>query len=194
MDYNIIADIIIPLVAASFGGFLTLLGVLISIWNERRKNRKLNTARIKPYFSLLETSGNVNIEIFQPLLRNSKYIKTQTPIHFHKVKSFSLELSSNADCVIVCLIFGQIQKEINRFILKGSKINFKMNDLGATPTRFLIRNIYLIAKDIEGNYYKYLLPFKQERKPTGEIIYNITGISLPEKTIKKQLRFNSYYT
>ena len=49
-NYNIIVDIVIPLLAALIGGLLTMVGVLITIKHENKKSKIEYLEKIRPFF------------------------------------------------------------------------------------------------------------------------------------------------
>ena len=161
--YSIIKEICIPVISASIGGMITLIGVRWTIINENRKAEKAYKEQIRPFFIVEPYTSN---EINPDKLINAHVIddSVDSAVKGRTIYSFCDLILTNASdnvCTVSYIkINGKIYPTIKAYPIKPGEI---FNVKGIPLSWFLTENeldtIYLGIMDRQFNHYEYEVLF-----------------------------------
>lgn len=146
--YQVWVDIIIPLISAFIGGFITMLGVIITIRSEKKKEAKNAIKAIKPWIFSLDYCNDNDIEN-----ANMICLSDGNPIN-HSVDAHILIKNTDNGIGII----EKMQTEKNTYyptigkLLEKDRVT-KLNICFGSGEN--LRNMLLTITDIYGNKYLY---------------------------------------
>lgn len=155
--YDILVDIVVPLLSALIGGLLTMLGVVYTIKNERNKSEEQTIQDAKPWlFSLVpldeydyKKASTIILRGSEPLDENMKlqFIIKNTDNGVGIIEKFETENNVYFPCV-------------GRILDKNS-----ISHVDAVVNKWeTLKDMFLYVKDIYGNRYKYKVLFDEEAR------------------------------
>lgn len=144
--YNIFVDIVIPLVSAFIGGFVTLAGVWLTIRRDKKREKENYKKSVKPWIYSIDNAKNSD-------LQNEIIMATSASSESKHGLFLTIKNTDNGIAIvdkfvtknkIYIPIFGKI---IDKSQTIGLHIHFEPGET--------IEDMYLYVRDILGNVYKY---------------------------------------
>ena len=190
---DVLQYIIIPIVSAIIGGFLTFLGVFYTIKYEQSKSNKNEKMLNKPYLKISFQTGQETIRsthIENTFNQNNIDNNTTSCFYAYLIDKISIKNSSNANCILKEFVVDDVNFSLNNnLILKDEIFNLDITRNNYVNSLNLVKEIYISVLDVLGNTYYYKCDFKAhyEIEPiivgnnikVFRMIYKITNISLP---------------
>lgn len=197
--YQILIDILIPLLCALIGGALTFGGVFYTIKKQETKEKQEEILKYKPYLKISSNQSKYEVccrEYIEDFINQEKHNKDY---YTFMLNTFYIINSNNAECVLKEIIIDNKRYPLNETILLNNEV------VGITTTKNFcigiekpLKEIYLTATDLLGNLYYYKCEFKknqdgmffiqknEEEKDLKvfRLKYDIVNIGLPEESYK----------
>lgn len=176
ISYQTWTDIVIPLVAAFIGGFLTLAGVWLTIHREKKVAKENTRFSVKPWIYSLDA-----IEHYDHNSANTILLEGDTSINSRL--QFVIKNTDNGIAII-----DRFETENNVYPPKAGKILDKNSvthlniNLGENET---LKDMHLYIKDVYDNTYKYKA-YLRSGSWTGNHIEEIGLVSSKRKSSKKK--------
>ena len=178
ISYQTLKDIVVPLVAAFIGGFLTLAGVWLTIHREKKAAKDNKRASVKPWIYSLDA-----IEHYDHNSANTILLGCDTTVRTQL--QFIIKNTDNGIAII-----DRFETENNVYLSKAGKILDKNSvthllvNLGENET---LEDMYLYVKDVYGNTYQYRA-YQRSGSWSGNRIEEMGLISSKRKPKKKKAK------
>ena len=146
--YELLKDIIIPLLSAVIGGLLTLGGVYITIKNQNKKDNDSKKLSVKPWIFSLDDFSNYDTDSI-----NQIFITGKKNAEFGGNLYLIIKNTDNAVGII-----ERFETEDNTYysdanaLLEKDSVNNVVIELQKNDSQ---RNMFLFVKDTLGNEYRY---------------------------------------
>ena len=146
--YDVCVDIIIPVISAILGGFLTMWGVLFTIKRERENAKEQTRLAAKPWLFSLDDS-----EYFDSSDVHGIVVAAKEKHESHKELTIVIRNTDNGVGIV-----KKLQTENNTYlpisgrIIDKSSINYLQIVIAPNET---LKDMYLFITDIYNNVYKY---------------------------------------
>lgn len=153
-SFNVVKDIIIPLVAALIGGGLTLIGVLVTIRHENKKRCEEKILSNKPYIYLINPLQKYDDNAID-------YVLTNDEVNSNKRDGFILKNTDNAILIIESLVIDGIEylPKYGNVVDKNKTAIININNVIPRDDS----SIVLTIKDSLKNVYKYKLSHRDNK-------------------------------
>lgn len=146
--YNVWVDIVVPLISAFIGGFITLAGVWLTIRRDKKRDENNRIKDAKPWIFSLSDCENFDCKEANDIVLASSF-----DVKGKKGFSVVIKNTDNGVCVIDKFVterkeyFPVVGKIIDKNSIAYLHVFF---DEGET-----IRDMFLYVNDVYGNSYKY---------------------------------------
>lgn len=161
---NSLRDIITTIVAAIYGGLLTLVGVAWTIRKGDKDRRKDEIEKFKPVFWILmddKSLNKKNLDFRLDLNRFAEEIQNNSNnCNWVSIRNFYIQNSDKTAFFIYgFLINGKIYEVNNKFVVnKDDIVKFFVHNYHIEQ----LNNFYIIVEDLIGNLYKCSFRFDSE--------------------------------
>lgn len=161
---NSLRDIITTIVAAVYGGLLTLVGVAWTIRKGDKDRRKDEIEKFKPVFWILMDDKSLNKKILDFRLDLNRFAEeiqnNSNNCNWVSIRNFYIQNSDKtAFFVYGFLINGKIYEVNNKFVVnKDDIVKFFVHDYHIEQ----LNNFYIIVEDLIGNLYMCRFRFDNE--------------------------------
>lgn len=163
VDYSL-RDIITTIVAAVYGGLLTLVGVAWTIRKGDKDRRKDEIEKFKPVFWILMDDKSLNKKILDFRLDLNRFAEeiqnNSNNCNWVSIRNFYIQNSDKTAFFIYgFLINGKIYEVNNKFVVnKDDIVKFFVYDYHIEQ----LNNFYIIVEDLIGNLYMCRFRFDNE--------------------------------
>lgn len=161
---NSLRDIITTIVAAVYGGLLTLVGVAWTIRKGDKDRRKDEIEKFKPVFWILMDDKSLNKKILDFRLDLNRFAEeiqnNSNNSNWVSIRNFYIQNSDKTAFFIYgFLINGKIYEVNNKFVVnKDDIVKFFVHDYHIEQ----LNNFYIIVEDLIGNLYMCRFRFDNE--------------------------------
>lgn len=166
-------NIITTIVAAIYGGLLTLVGVAWTIKKSDKNRKEEERKKYKPYFNFI-----LDIDPQRPLKNDNSItmfaINNETQKNIYFLSNFYN--SKNSILKIISLKIGEntYSAKGNVLVIEGQKFTIFFHI--PTNINLLKEKIILTISDILGNYYQYHIKTHKTTTPKKEEFYIVSSI------------------
>ena len=164
--YNIFVDIVIPLVSAFIGGFVTLAGVWLTIRRDKKREKENDKKCVKPWIYSID-----DVENFDCKKANDIIMAVSPDKKLEGGLTFVIKNTDNGVGII-----DRFVTENKTYIPIVGRILDK-NSITYLHVYFengeTIKDMYLYVNDVLGNQYKYKA-FQHDSKRTINYIEEVT--------------------
>lgn len=169
--YGSLQSIVTTIVAAVYGGMLTLTGVAWTIKRQDEIRKEEEKKKMKPYLRLLscydkniksidiswrsfydvDRYGIIISDEEHNIIKNSKKL-------YVRIGQFRLQQTSDNLCKLICLKIDDVTYELRekRMVAKNDDLLFCLDIIGVDS----FEKVSLIVEDICGNRYSYAIKYK----------------------------------
>ena len=190
--------------AGLLGGIITLGGVAWTIKRQDDARKAMEIEKAKPYLKIIKDNGiykNLRIKLYKIISKDEALEEHNQKIkYFMQFNKFLIKVVKNADCVLCGAIINNfyIEFEKNKYVEKGDIYEIDLMPTCESVIDYKnIENLYIVAKDILGNYYKYKILYEvDDRIVTNKekifIEYRFEELELPKFVSKEELEKIEY--
>lgn len=190
--------------AGLLGGIITLGGVAWTIKRQDDARKAMEIEKAKPYLKIIKDNGiykNLRIKLYKIISKDEALEEHNQKIkYFMQFNKFLIKVVKNADCVLCGAIINNfyIEFEKNKYVEKGDIYEIDLMPTCESVIDYKnIEDLYIVAKDILGNYYKYKILYEvDDRIVTNKenifIEYRFEELELPKFVSKEELEKIEY--
>ena len=188
-DSNLQA-VVIPIIAAIYGGMLTLVGVLLTIKKSDADKKKEELKKAKPLIFIAdyrrEQSSNVLNAKFDEFIYNDKVFdgNKKYAVGNFLIRNVDYSYSSLQG---ICFNNDIIWFRIAQAYDKNRAYYLTLNEKMEIPYSKEIKKVYLLLVDLHNNYFTYEVncEFDKSKTYVDALIRIVSGIELKRVTIDK---------
>ena len=194
-DWDVIKDIIIPLVCALFGGLVTFIGIFITIKHENKKSRQDYTDRIRPFIvieSALTTKADLKQTIDVVVHTNAENEEEKEGASVYRFQPFLFTNCGEAVFIVDYLAINNRHYEcIHKTPIKPSETaQMRFYPERIIQTDGIVKSIHVGVSDRRSNKYEYELLFEVGNNKADDSLKKICKEYITIKSIDCRKNLN----